>query len=285
MKYFLSWGDLFKCQTNLFTKNLFEFMYLKLYKQFAVLLTMTALSMSAMAGESKPEKNRTPAKFYFLGNVGLYLGVIDETVNDFISAAADKKVERLVITSQGGDAHFGIVFGHWVYDNQIEVEVPSLCMSSCANYVFTAAKRKTIRPSALVIWHGSAEQWNIREINKKYEDYLALYLTGKASADQMTYLDSDKLRYEGSNQLLSEQRQFFKKINVNEYVTRLGHEPVFYDRVWVATVGVMNKMNIQNITVPEGYANIDYLQKHHPDRMDRLVSFGLDAQGEIKKLD
>ncbi|MFZ6680986.1 hypothetical protein [Undibacterium sp. Tian12W] len=258
---------------------------MKTYKQTVVALIMAALSISAMADESKPEKSRTPAKFYFIDNVGLYFGVIDETVNDFISAAADKKIERLYINSQGGDAHFGIIFGHWVYDNQIEVEVPSLCMSSCANYVFTAAKTKIIRPSALVIWHGSAEQWTIREMNKKYEDYLALSLAGKASAEQIAYLGSDKLRYEGSNLLLSEQRQFFKKINVNEYITRLGHEPVFYKRVWVATVGVMNKMNIQNISAPAGYGNIDYLQKHHPDRMELLVSFGLDTQGEIKKLD
>ncbi|BBB61963.1 hypothetical protein UNDKW_3690 [Undibacterium sp. KW1] len=260
-------------------------MSMKIYKQLVVALVMAALSFSAMADESKPEKSSTPAKFYFLDNVGLYFGVIDETVNDFISAAADKKIERLYINSQGGDAHFGIIFGHWVYDNQIEVEVPSLCMSACANYVFTAAKTKIIRPSALVIWHGSAEQWTIREMNKKYEDYLALSLAGKASKEQIAYLDSDKLRYEGSNQLLSEQRQFFKKINVNEYITRLGHEPVFYKRVWVATVGVMNKMNIQNISAPEGYGNIDYLKKHHPDRIDRLVSFGLNSEHEVAKLD
>jgi len=260
-------------------------MHLKLYKQLVITFLIAVLSTNANADEPTSEKNNVPAKFYFLGNVALYLGDIDKTVDDFISAAADKKIDRLVIHSRGGDVHFGILFGHWVYDNQVEVEVSSLCMSSCANYVFTAAKRKIIRPSAVVIWHGSAEQKNFREKNEKYENILALSSSGQASQEQLEYLEKDKLRYSTSSRLVSEQRQFFKKIDVNEYITRLGHEPVMYNRVWVATVDVMNKMNIQNVSAPEGYGSIDYLQKHHPNQVQRWVSFGLNTKGEIVKLD
>lgn len=260
-------------------------MFLKICTQVAITLLLTALSNATMADDTSPAQNKVPAKFLFAGNIGLYLGDIDETVNQFISAAADKKIDRLVITSRGGNVHYGILFGHWVYDNQVDVEVRSLCMSSCANYIFTAARKKTIHPSSLVIWHGSAEQKNFLEKIKKYDEYLALSLSGKASREQAEYLENEKLRYENSSRLLSEQRQFFKKISVNEYVTRLGQEPVHSGNEWVATVAVMNKMNIQNISAPEGYAETDYLKKLHPDKIPRLISIGLDEREEIKKLE
>ncbi|MFZ6874174.1 hypothetical protein ACO0LF_19120 [Undibacterium sp. Di27W] len=260
-------------------------MFLKIYTQVLITFLLAVLSNSAMSGESDSGQNRVPAKFYFLDNTALYFGDIDETVNHFISATADKEINRLIINSRGGDVHFGIVFGYWIHENQIDVEVTSLCMSSCANYIFTAARKKVIRPSALVIWHGSAEQKNLREKNEKYEEYLALSLSGKTSREQEEYLASDKLRYENFSRLLSEQRQFFKNINVNEYVTRLGQEPINYKRSWVATVEVMNKMNIQSISAPAGYGSPDYMQTYHPAQIDRLVSFGLNIQEEIKKLD
>lgn len=48
--------------------------------------------------------------------------------------------------------------------------VEGICLSSCANYVFTAAPRKIIRANAVVGWHGSAQQWSLMEAAEDASD-------------------------------------------------------------------------------------------------------------------
>ncbi len=73
-------------------------------------------------------------------------------------AQADRPIERLVINSAGGYTVAGRRLGGWVFEHDVEVVVDELCGSSCANYVFTAAPRRTIGADALVYWHGSEQQ-------------------------------------------------------------------------------------------------------------------------------
>lgn len=64
-------------------------------------------------------------------------------------------VTRLVITSGGGLVGPALDLAATVHERQLDVEVPAACLSSCANYVFPAGRRKTIgRPDA-VAWHGN----------------------------------------------------------------------------------------------------------------------------------
>lgn len=88
--------------------------------------------------------------------------------------AADKP-ERLLVSSRGGEIGLGLELGNWVKDNNLDVEVMDVCASSCANYVFPAAKTKYLRKDSILLWHGSAwqEDWGVDdEAKEAYQDYL-----------------------------------------------------------------------------------------------------------------
>lgn len=70
----------------------------------------------------------------------------------------DHEVTTLRVNSGGGFAHEGIKLGTWIIENDVDVVVDGLCFSSCANYIFTAGRNKTILADSMVGWHGSVQQ-------------------------------------------------------------------------------------------------------------------------------
>ena len=66
--------------------------------------------------------------------------------------------ERLVITSNGGRVLDGLELAEWVHEQTLDVEIGDQCLSSCANYVFPAARTKWLRRDSVLVWHGSAWQ-------------------------------------------------------------------------------------------------------------------------------
>lgn len=85
-----------------------------------------------------------------------YAGTISAERNRrFFASNREQPVERLVITSNGGEVEAGIALGEWVFEHQLDVEIESYCLSSCANYVFPAGRNKFIREGAVVAWHGN----------------------------------------------------------------------------------------------------------------------------------
>jgi hypothetical protein len=73
----------------------------------------------------------------------------------FLELLADPAVNRLVITSPGGLVAPSLDMAQAIHARGLALEVPSTCLSSCANYIFPAASRKLLgRPDA-VGWHGN----------------------------------------------------------------------------------------------------------------------------------
>lgn len=68
------------------------------------------------------------------------------------------EIEKLRITSPGGDVPSGIELGYFVKENNLDVEVDMLCFSACANYVIPAAKTVSIKNGSLIGWHGGPRQ-------------------------------------------------------------------------------------------------------------------------------
>jgi len=64
-------------------------------------------------------------------------------------------VTRLVITSGGGLVDAALDLAEAVHARHLDVEVPSTCLSSCANYVFPAGRRKLLARPGAVRWHGT----------------------------------------------------------------------------------------------------------------------------------
>ncbi|MCP3704540.1 MAG: hypothetical protein GY954_16625, partial [Alteromonas sp.] len=62
--------------------------------------------------------------------------------NDFIT--------RLKITSSGGDVFGGMDIGNIVHQHKLDVEVHDYCLSSCANYIATAANTVIVKKNGLI---------------------------------------------------------------------------------------------------------------------------------------
>ena len=70
----------------------------------------------------------------------------------------EDEIKTLRVNSGGGNTDEGIKLGHWIFDHGVDVVVDHLCFSSCANYIFTAGRNKTIMADSIVGWHGSEQQ-------------------------------------------------------------------------------------------------------------------------------
>lgn len=86
----------------------------------------------------------------------VFVGRIDATsASDFLALIRRPGIRRLVITSRGGLVAPALDIAAAVYERGLDVEVPTVCYSSCANYIFPAGRRKVIGRRGAVAWHGN----------------------------------------------------------------------------------------------------------------------------------
>ncbi|HEY0975064.1 MAG TPA: hypothetical protein VGE57_11265 [Solimonas sp.] len=124
-----------------------------------VLLLMAMLSACARLPISPAP---TTAEVGIDGGVLWYRGIFaDAAVLRRLSALyaqQDPPPTRLRIDSEGGNVHLALNLGEWIQARELDVEVLGQCASSCANYVFTAGRRKLLHPDSVLLWHGGAFQ-------------------------------------------------------------------------------------------------------------------------------
>jgi hypothetical protein len=165
-----------------------------------------------------------------------------------------RAISSLTVTSSGGEINVGMDFGDWVFDHGLSVIVEDYCLSSCANYIFTAAWQKVIAPGARVAWHGSARQ-------KDLPDQLARLVDNQVKALALGSDASDKERETRrravSNYLeksIARQDAFFERIGVSEFVTRVGSERYGIKGFYYLSPRDMASFGILNVAAPEDYA-------------------------------
>jgi hypothetical protein len=73
----------------------------------------------------------------------------------FLALLQEPGTSRIVITSQGGDVAAALDMAQAIHERGLDVEVPKICLSSCANYVFPAGRRKLLGRAWAVGWHGN----------------------------------------------------------------------------------------------------------------------------------
>jgi hypothetical protein len=137
----------------------------------------------------------------------------------------------LVISSAGGDIEAGMRFGRLVRDWNLNVYVEELCASSCANYVFPAAKRKIIGYGALVGWHGGA-------VSKSFAGMDIAHLD--VNSPMLKYLE--KLR--------AEEVAFFHSIGVRQELVCAGDEVSGQtDQMvgWTMPISAMRRFGITDV--------------------------------------
>lgn len=212
--------------------------------------------------------------------------ITKDAVRAFIATYEAIPLSEIVIMSSGGDAEAGMWFGHWVKDRNLALRVRWFCVSACANYVFPAGREKIIEPWAVVAWHGSMEQRDIREDGVRFDAMLAKRDTSPSTLtpDEATLWENRKKNLV-AKRLRAMQARFVAHIGVNEALIRLGQEPTEYPQeFWTVTVGVMAAMGMDRVQAPAQYGTPAYLKHNAFAQMSSpsgMLSFDIDAQGRI----
>lgn len=143
----------------------------------------------------------------------------------------DPGITRLVIGSGGGDVAAALDIALAVHERQLDVEVPRVCHSSCANYIFPAGRRKSVGRPGAVAWHGNMTH--------------ALYLhqTGQAVLDPQSL--------ESARALAAREAQFYRRIGVDGFVAWFAKlEPYQVEDFYALSAPDMERFGIREVTVP-----------------------------------
>jgi hypothetical protein len=111
-------------------------------KYFIWVLLLSPLT--SMAGDWTRESDDT---LKFSGKIEA--GELDRF--KLISSAEDR---NLIVDSTGGDVEAGVRLGMELFKKKLTVIVDGLCVSTCANYVFTAGAKKEVK-HGFVGYHGN----------------------------------------------------------------------------------------------------------------------------------
>ena len=245
----------------------------------ATLLTVTAWpAPDASEGSSAP-----------VGDVVEFGGAITAaSVEAFIAAHRDARIERVVLDSMGGDVASALTLANWMVDRRVDVEVRNLCASSCANYLFAAGRRKIIDERAVVVWHGSMLQKDFRamcapQVPRAEPTFGPPgYVEGLDAAMR----EARTGMCGAYRTLVADQDAFFARVHVDEYLTRLGQEPTNFDVLWTVPVPVMERMGLTGVEARPDYASRADIARFNEAGViaEPLAALGFDDAGDVVRL-
>jgi hypothetical protein len=192
----------------------------------------------------------------------VYRGAISAENNaGFFARVADLPVRLLLIDSGGGDVAAAIELADWVHARQLDIAVTGVCLSSCANYVFPAARHKEIRAGAIVAWHGNYH--HLAHTGLWRDDVLLrMQRDGEDRQTATRYVQSQVAR------LVALERDFFARIGVDEQVCWIGKQPPYnVADYYFLSAADMARFGISRVQVPAGYTATD------PDRFEANIVY------------
>ncbi len=164
--------------------------------------------------------------------------ITNATAEDFGRQLSQRKISRLLISSNGGLVEAALTIARQVRDRHLDVEVVGECFSSCANYIFPAGHEKTISALGVVGWHGTMQH------------LLYLHETGEKllpSGDIAMVQRLSKLEAE-----------FFQSIGVDGRICWFGKLPPYSaHNLYFLSPEDMAKFGVQNVHVRPDYAQTD----------------------------
>ena len=181
-----------------------------------------------------------------------YTGPISAEQNQqLFKAVHGEGVERLVITSTGGDVEAGIALGRWVFKHRLNVVVPEYCLSSCANYVFPAGRHKSIGPGAIVAWHGNYN--HLKETGLWQDD-----IAGRMQRHGEDAVTANRQVREEMERLVGLERDFFTHIGVDEYLCWIGKMPPYNAaNYYFLSRQDMARFGVNHVQAPSDYTETD----------------------------
>jgi len=92
----------------------------------------------------------------FDGDVLCLFGEItDEGAHETVDIIKKHKIKSVLVTSNGGSVNGALDIAEEILANGIDVYVSHSCLSSCANYIFLAGRKKYVLELGMVAWHGA----------------------------------------------------------------------------------------------------------------------------------
>jgi len=181
-----------------------------------------------------------------------YSGPISKEQNrQFFESVKNKAIKRLVITSGGGEVRAGIALGLWVFEQKLDIEIPEFCLSSCANYVFTAAQRKFIDKGAIVAWHGNYH--HLKKTGLWRDD-----ITIRMKRDGVDARTAGEQVLSQVNELVDLEHDFFHQINVDQYLCWIGKMPPYKaPNYYFLSRQDMARFGVSNVHTPQNYEHTD----------------------------
>lgn len=183
------------------------------------------------------------------GNTVTYEGTVTNEANSKLLSFIEQhgnSIKWLSITSKGGEVNEGMSLGSIVFDHKLNVAVDKYCLSSCANYVFSAAPAHRISKHALIGFHGGVS-------GMKHQ--IATLISSLPAQEQ----DATEANLRSYMQAaLSREKQFFEKIGVEQRITTLG-QLTRYDAIpnqseffgWYYSIEDMARLGVNNIEVTD----------------------------------
>lgn len=205
-------------------------------------LTAAALLLAAMHAPAVDAAEQTAVR------AAAYRGDISAENNRRFFATLPRHIPaQLVIDSPGGEVEAGIELGRWVHRNRLDILVEGRCLSSCANYVFTAGHHKIVRPGGIVAWHGN---YHHLEATGGWRDDIPARMerTGEDRATAKRRVRAQMRR------LVARERDFFRDIGVDQYLCWVGKQPPFSAPDYY-TLGArdMARFGVRDVRTPSGY--------------------------------
>jgi len=181
-------------------------------------------------------------------NTATYFSEITKENNaKLFSSIKNQKIKKLRVNSSGGDVEAAIKLGRWIYNNKIDIEVIEYCLSSCANYLFTAAFNKNILPGAIVAWHGNYH--HLKQTGLWRDDILTRM---KRTGENMEQARAHVLKQ--VNHLVKLEQTFFKEIGVDEKICWIGKIPPYNVRnYYFLSVSDMHRFGVRNVALTKDY--------------------------------
>lgn len=216
-------------------------------RQIAFLALLSSLAASPLA-QSAEEATQV-----YLGSGELnYMGGLNEDANKRLFALYDSLASKptvLSIRSVGGPVGAGIALGRWVRERQLDIKVLEFCFSSCANYVFPAARQKVVSNFAVIGYHGgpSSGQYQFGEATRKMIDAMP-------PAQRKAFMDElDKTTKASGEQ----ERAYLRWLGVREDLSTLGQQERYQSRYaddpnvlgWTYSAEGFARFGVRNITV------------------------------------
>jgi hypothetical protein len=178
-------------------------------------------------------------------NVIYYVGHLTTVLNNevFQLYEENKAIKLIAIQSKGGEVNTGLDLGLFIYSNGLHVRVDSYCLSSCANYIFTAGSVKYVSSNSLIAFHGGATSESVMN------DTL---LEQQPISERKILIDKYKIN---RKKLVIREKEFFDRIGVQQRITTIGEAnkflPFWEEEYvgWYYTKGSLSKLGVKDIVV------------------------------------